>query len=120
MGSVRVEDPEAAWAFACQVGLSEPEAVGWALTGYLHGPPGPRRRLDDGAYLACARAHYSARKASQIGKWTRLFGPAAYLWPLAGFTLDEATEMWEAGNAPTEGQLRVMAALAGPALPAGV
>ncbi|MGV8847005.1 MAG: hypothetical protein ACOH1Y_18355 [Propionicimonas sp.] len=79
-------------------GVTEHEAVGWAHTD-LYRPDTP-----DPA----------------ITSWTKALGPAAYLWVLAGYNLDEAVAMRDAGTPVTDQQLRVMVALAGTTLPAGI
>ncbi|MGV8847004.1 MAG: hypothetical protein ACOH1Y_18350 [Propionicimonas sp.] len=78
--------------------LPEVEAVGWAYTDVL------------GAYFPYA----------VITAWTNAFGPAAYLWVLAGYDLAEAVALRDTGTVITEDQLRVMVALAGVILPAGI
>ncbi|MGV8846045.1 hypothetical protein [Tessaracoccus sp.] len=82
--------------------LSEPEAVGWAHTALFS--TNRLRRL---------RRQY-------IRTWLDRFGPKAYLWVLAGYDLKEATSMQKAGDLVSEDQLRVMVALNGRTLPAGV
>ncbi|MGV8910941.1 MAG: hypothetical protein ACOH1Y_18370 [Propionicimonas sp.] len=81
-----------------RTGITEPQAVGWAYTDlYRRDTPDP-----------------------SITAWTTRFGPAAYLWVLAGYTLDEATKMRDAGTVVTDAQLRVMVALNGVTLSEGV
>ncbi|MGV8910944.1 MAG: hypothetical protein ACOH1Y_18390 [Propionicimonas sp.] len=100
-------DVDTAWTFACQVGLAEPEAVGWAHTD----------RLVISKWVG-KQPHIL--RGSAIRPWLDRFGPVSYLWVLAGFTLDETAAMVEGGATVSEGQLRVMAALNGVSLPAGI
>ncbi|MGV8846067.1 MAG: hypothetical protein ACOH1Y_14280 [Propionicimonas sp.] len=88
-----------AWAEAQHHDMSEPSATGWALTNHQLGLPHHRQ---------------------EISSWVRLFGPTAYLWPLAGYDLDEAIAMSDVGWPPADEQLRVMAILNGHTLPAGI
>ena len=93
-----------AWRDAVVVlGLTEKQATGWAATGWLQAP-----------------AKTQEESAGLILVWTDRFGSSAYLWPLAGFTLDEATAMRDHKSSPTQDQLRVMVALNGHILPDGV
>ncbi|MGV8846048.1 MAG: hypothetical protein ACOH1Y_17925 [Propionicimonas sp.] len=99
--------PQVVWRWAQRAGLDEPGACGWAHTDLLNrksSSPVTEKR----AMLAL------------IPQWVDRFGPKAYLWVLAGFTLAEATAMQEAETVVTEDQLRVMAALNGVSLPAGI
>ncbi|MGV8847006.1 MAG: hypothetical protein ACOH1Y_18360 [Propionicimonas sp.] len=81
-----------------RTGITEPQAVGWAYTDlYRRDTPDP-----------------------SITAWSTRFGPAAYLWVLAGYDLAEAWAIQASGTIPTDEQLRVMVALAGYTLPAGI
>ena len=99
--------PEEAWqALYEDLGLTEPEAIGWACT-----------------FLLYTREGWPLTRAviePEIAAWTDRFGPTAYLHVLAGFDLAEATALQDAGTTVSEQQLRVMVALTGVVLPAGV
>ena len=100
--------PTAAWAATQLVHLNEPDATGWALTGFLF-----------------TDAHETARSglrmiAGRFTYWMDEFGPDAWLYVLAGITYAEALAMAAAGQTPTGEQLRVMAALNGHTLPEGI
>lgn len=99
-----------AWEITVMASLTGPAAIGWATTGELNAPI-----LKDGTTAKEGRV-----VADQIIAWTDQFGPDAYLYVLAGITLKEALGLAAAGKTPTEQQLRVMAALNGHTLPAGV
>ncbi|MGV8847007.1 hypothetical protein [Tessaracoccus sp.] len=101
------------WAQATALNLTEPEAVGWAATDYLG-------CLRDPAVLRGVPSLSRAQLAVLIRTWISFFGPTAYLYVLAGYDLDEAVAMRDAKTSPTPEQLRVMVALAGHTLPAGV
>ncbi|MGV8910654.1 MAG: hypothetical protein ACOH1Y_16885, partial [Propionicimonas sp.] len=68
------------WLTLVSMGLSEPAATGWALT------------LGPGSSLAASMA--------RLARWVGSFGETAYLWVLAGFTLEEATKLRAAREAP--------------------
>ncbi|MGV8846046.1 MAG: hypothetical protein ACOH1Y_17935 [Propionicimonas sp.] len=87
-----------AWMNAKELRLPEDQAIGWVHADLLD-------YVDQQVVITA---------------WVDLFGPKAYLWPLAGFTLTEATALEADGTVVSEDQLRVMAALAGAVLPAGV
>ena len=103
------KDVMTAWAITQCAHLSEPEAVGWALTGRVKVYAGPGSTGEDEHVVA-----------DRITWWAGRFGPTSYLLVLAGFTFDEAAAMQDAGRMPAVAQLRVMAALNGHVLPAGV
>jgi len=101
------------WRNAITLRLNEEEASGWAATGYLRGQ----------FYTQTAGQTGLGRDAmaAEIGAWTNRFGPGAFLWVLAGFTLDEAVELRKNGTVITSEQLHVMVALNGATvLPASV
>ena len=100
--------PDVAWATAWLAGLSEPEATGWALTGLLLADPDGDAVIDVGLIGA------------RLTPWVDRLGPTSYLFLLAGYTLEEAEALRDAGKSPTGEQLRVMAALNGHTLPPGV
>jgi len=107
MGAHRGGKPEYAWAILHDdLGLVEAEATGWAATRYLSagqgrtpGPPGVN---------------------PVVTRWRDRFGPTSYLYVLGGYDIEEATTMQEAGTPVSEQQLRVMVALRGIVLPAGI
>ena len=103
-------DVTSAWEITQEAHLTEPAVTGWALTGWL-----ARHRQMDGA-----PAEDVGMIARRITAWADQFGPGAYLYVLAGFTLEEAITLRDAGDSPTGEQLRVMAALNGHTLPVGV
>ena len=103
-----------AWQYATQIGLAEPQAVGWAATGYLHS------RFYDQPTAHGAPTLSRDERTTLIRAWTDRFGPNAFLYVLAGITADEAATMRYARRSPTQDQLRVMVALNGVILPAGV
>ncbi|MGV8846044.1 hypothetical protein [Tessaracoccus sp.] len=92
-----------AWMNAKELRLSEDQAVGWAHADLLIVD---LLRTPDGVPV--------------ITTWIARFGPTAYLWVLAGYTLDEATAMQDAGTVITDDQLRVAVTLKGITLPAGI
>lgn len=97
-----------AWATTTAAGLSEVDATGWALTGQLLADPDTQAVVDVPLVSA------------QLMPWVEQVGPASWLFLLAGFTLDEAVALADAGTTPTEQQLQVMAVLNGHTLPEGV
>jgi len=102
-------DVRKAWAITSTARLSEPAAVGWALTGRLCSAAGPGV-AEENENIVDVR----------VTPWTDLFGSNAYLHILAGFTFAEAIELKDTGVHISEEQLRVMVALAGVVLPAGI
>ncbi|MGV8910945.1 MAG: hypothetical protein ACOH1Y_18395 [Propionicimonas sp.] len=101
------EEPLDGWTCARAAHLREPAATGWALTGRLM----QSSLLGRGLSLGVLARH--------IRLWVDRCGETAYLWVLAGFTMDEATAMLD-GSVVTDEQLRVMVDLNGMALPAGI
>ncbi|MGV8846061.1 MAG: hypothetical protein ACOH1Y_16890 [Propionicimonas sp.] len=99
----QVHNPDGVWWYTTKLGLTEPEAVGWALTGDLLWP----------VYGVDSLPH----SAPFVTRWVDRFGPKAYLWVLAGYDLTEAVALQAAGTVVTEDQLRVMVALNGTVLP---
>ncbi|MGV8847010.1 hypothetical protein [Tessaracoccus sp.] len=91
----RATHADGAWQCATFMHLPEPEAVGWAYTDLL------------------------VHNEWAITTWVDSLGPTSYLWVLAGFTLAEAAAMRDGGTV-TDQQLRVMVALNGTSLPAGI
>ncbi|MGV8910657.1 MAG: hypothetical protein ACOH1Y_16900 [Propionicimonas sp.] len=96
------------WADLADLGLSEAACTGWAHIGGHRWPTGGHD------------ASLGAGNDSLVARWVNQFGPASYLWVLAGYTLDEATNMRDSGTVVSEKQLRVMVALAGVVLPDGI
>jgi hypothetical protein len=109
----RAAELQSGWRHAVTIGLTEPQATGWAGTGYLHSR---RYRPSPIGSPASSRAVMTAL----ITAWTTAFGPDAWLYVLAGIDLQEAVALKENGKTPTGEQLRVMAALNGHTLPAGI
>lgn len=77
-----------AWKHARNAGLEGPAVTAWAELGAI-----------------------SSRSAAGIRWWVNQFGQDAYLYPMAGFTFDEAAAMQTAGTTPSNQQLKVMAVL---------
>ncbi|MGV8846054.1 MAG: hypothetical protein ACOH1Y_16925 [Propionicimonas sp.] len=102
---LRVLNADIAWGACRHSSLSEVSSTGWALTGQLV-------VVDTGTTWTGL--------LDRILQWAALFGEFAYLWVLAGFTFEEATVMQAAGPPASKDQLRVMAALNGFTLPAGI
>ena len=92
--------------------MTEAAATGWAFTGTGRTVP----------YEPSRSSAYAQEQLvlARITAWTDRFGPDAYLHVLAGFTLDEAIALQDGGTTVTEQQLRVMIALTGVVLPAGI
>ncbi|MGV8847000.1 hypothetical protein [Tessaracoccus sp.] len=95
--------PNIEWRNALDLGLAEDQAVTWAYTTLLESSP-----------------HRSLSERSPLLAWTDQFGPTAYLWAAAGYTLNEALTMRDSGTTVTNDQLRVAVALKGITLPAGI
>lgn len=103
----------AGWQFSRALGLAEPAATGWAATGYLHD------RGNNADFHGALTGDGAAARRT-INAWVDAFGPGSYLYVLAGITLKEAVAMRAAGDQVSDQQLRVMAALNGYVLPAGI
>ncbi|MGV8846049.1 MAG: hypothetical protein ACOH1Y_17920 [Propionicimonas sp.] len=103
-----LDTPTIVWDRAQDAHLSEPEAVGWAHTNHLNQLSRPQQTSIVETVL------------SSIPLWVARFGPTAYLWVLAGFTQAEAVAIRDSGVVVTDDQLRVMSALNGVTLPAGI
>ncbi|MGV8846065.1 hypothetical protein [Tessaracoccus sp.] len=103
-------EPLYAWRYSQFAEMSEPEATGWAYTQLMG---------QNSWEYAGGRVH-PAGSNQPITAWIARFGPTAYLWVLAGYTLEEATTMQDDGTLVSEEQLRVIVALTGVVLPTGV
>ncbi|MGV8846047.1 MAG: hypothetical protein ACOH1Y_17930 [Propionicimonas sp.] len=111
---LNVRTPTSAWEQCQDAHLSEPEAVGWAHTNHLN-------QINHHLHFSQPQQPSIVETARwSIPLWVAWFGPTAYLWVLAGFTQAEAVAIRDAGTVVTDDQLRVMAALNGAALPAGI
>ena len=104
-------DVAGGWANALSLGLSEPQAVGWAAAGYL------RAKF---AYVLVRNGIDLDEATAMIRIWTSQFGPTAYLYVLAGVGWAAAGYLRDHHTSPTDERLRVMAALKGATLPDGI